>query len=152
MSYLLLQSLDYDERNMNIEYLTQPDFPEWVELLRQLSPQAAIVNAVDDWNRIIYYGKRIFIIKDNKKIIATASIVPEEKLNRPNGMAIHIEDVVVDKDCRWKGVGTALMTMVIKKVRDIYNPYKITLDCDNLTFDFYKKLGFEDRGIYARLE
>lgn len=90
----------------------------------------------------------IFVVwsLEDKKIVGTGTILIETKLIHNFGKVCHIEDVVVDKEHRGKGIGNSLIDAIITyaKTKDVY---KIILDTQEATTKFYKKSGFEIKGV-----
>ena len=84
-----------------------------------------------------------FVAVNNETIIGFASIHIIEKLNRRSCL---IEDVVVDKNERGKGIGKLLIEHLINfsksKSRD-----KIILNSKESNIPFYNKLGFVQNEI-----
>ena len=83
----------------------------------------------------------IYVIEDNKKIIATGTILIEEKIIHKCSRVAHIEDVVIDKNYRGLKIGKKMIDFLINESKD-FNCYKILLDCDKKNIGFYKKCGF----------
>ncbi len=85
-----------------------------------------------------------FAFDDNEKIIGTITVV---FVRIPTGVKAWIEDVIVDKEARGKGVGTAMIWHAIQiarkkrveKVDLTSHPRRIAAN------KLYQKLGFEKR-------
>lgn len=93
---------------------------------------------------------KIFVIEYNFKIIGIASCFIEQKLIHNFGKVSHIEDVIIDKNFRNKGLGKK----IIKKCIDYSksnNCYKIILDCFEEKKEFYEKCGFSKKGCFMSL-
>jgi glucosamine-phosphate N-acetyltransferase len=80
----------------------------------------------------------------NDKIVAYGSIVIENKIR--GELAGHIEDIVVCKSIRNKGIGIELINELIKIGRN-KGCYRVTLLCDDNLSSFYEKNGFVKNGI-----
>jgi glucosamine-phosphate N-acetyltransferase len=91
----------------------------------------------------------VLVIEDNLKncIIGTITILIEQKLIRNFGKVAHIEDVVIDKDFRGKGIGKLLIQEAIK-IAHKNKCYKIILDCDETNVPFYEKCNFKNKGSF----
>ena len=79
---------------------------------------------------------QIWIIYDTQeqKIIATGTLLVENKLIRNYGKVGHIEDIVVDVDFENQGVGKRLVSHLVK-VAEEEGCYKCILHCSpNLVF------------------
>jgi glucosamine-phosphate N-acetyltransferase len=79
-----------------------------------------------------------------KKIVGAGSIFRIEKLhNNPIGQ---IEDVIITEKYRGSGLGRILVNKLIEIGKNVFNCYKITLNCLDKNVDFYKKCNFEISG------
>ncbi len=111
----------------------KPDYTSWLIFINNLnaSPQQIIV-AVD---------------KETEKIVASGTMLIQQKIIHNMGKVAHIEDVVVDSKFRGKGLGKEL----IRYLQDIaisQSVYKTTLYCFEKNVEFYEKCGFEKKGPY----
>lgn len=89
----------------------------------------------------------IFVIEHENKIIATTTLLIENKLIRQMGKVAHVEDVVVDKNFNGKNIGKHILTFVCEYAKNI-GCYKIILDCDENVTKFYKKCEFVVKGNF----
>lgn len=143
---------------MNDYYITNLSrftLREYLELLKQLSPETYLDSDTNDavafnnFNMEGYKSTFIVLSKPCRKIIGAASVVFEPKFNRKsilkNTTAIcgHIEDVIIDKDYRNRGVGKYLINYVLGVCKS-KGCYKVILDCASENVEFYKKCGFEE--------
>lgn len=79
-----------------------------------------------------------FVAKDEKKTVGYASIHIIEKLNRKSCL---IEDVVIQKSERDKGIGKKLIEFLIDFSK-LKKCDKIILNSNESNIPFYEKLGF----------
>ena len=79
-------------------------------------------------------------------IIATGTIIIEPKIIRQGKNVGHIEDIVVSKEMRNKGISQEILT-ILKSFASKQNCYKIILDCDEAVKKVYMKNGFVVKGI-----
>lgn len=86
-------------------------------------------------------NNKIYLIKDNNKIIGTGSLLIEKKFIHQLGNVAHIEDLVIKKEYRNKKLGSLLINKLINEAKK-YNCYKILLNCSDNNINFYKKFGF----------
>jgi GNAT superfamily N-acetyltransferase len=91
-------------------------------------------------NNQINFG---FVAVNNETIVGFASIHIIEKLNRRSCL---IEDVVVDKNERGKGIGKLLIEHLINFSKSKYCD-KIILNSKESNIPFYNKLGFVQNEI-----
>jgi predicted GNAT family N-acyltransferase len=112
------------------------------ELIPSIFSKKEFINTLE----IIKLNATIWVIEHNNEIIASATIIYECKYVNNISIAAHIEDVVVKKTFRGKGLGKLLIEHLI----DFANQnkcYKITLNCDNNLCNFFKKNGFNKNGV-----
>ena len=79
-------------------------------------------------------------------IIATGTIIIEPKIIRQGKNVGHIEDIVVSKEMRNKGISQEILS-ILKSFATNQNCYKIILDCDEVVKKVYMKNGFKIKGI-----
>ena len=112
-------------------------YSEILDLLNQLTDTPKydkyyfenIVNSLED-NHFIY----LCLIEN--KVIGIITLIIEKKLIHDGKCVGHIEDLVIDKNYRNKGIARKLLNFVINKSRE-NNCYKIILDCAEEYIKFY---------------
>jgi len=93
----------------------------YLQLLEQLTTvESNKISYKDFCTRLNEINSIIFVIKTINKIIACGSIFIEKKFIHHLGYVGHIEDIVVDKDYRKKGLGR----MIINKLTEYNNNAK----------------------------
>lgn len=87
---------------------------------------------------------------DNEKVVGFCSLSVKNSLWQ-NGYLGHIDELVVDKKYRRKGIGTMLMETAMKLAEE-QNCKRLELDGDiRVNAGFFGKLGFESRStIFTR--
>lgn len=90
----------------------------------------------------------IYVIRDISlnKIVASGTLLIEKKFIHNLASVGHIEDIVVDKECRGLGLGKSMINHLVK-IANNSNCYKVILNCNKNNTGFYKKCGFEDREV-----
>ena len=88
----------------------------------------------------------IIVIECNNKIIATGTLLIENKIIHNMGKVGHIEDIVTDKDYRSKGLGRKIIESLIQISQEC-NCYKLILNCSEENVGFYEKNTFLKREI-----
>ena len=116
-------------------------------LLSQLT--VAPIISEEKFNNIIFNldnNHNIFVYILNNKIVGMITLLNEQKLIR-NGLKVaHIEDLVVDKHYKNRGIASELINYCLNLVNnDQY--YKVILDCSCELENFYKKFGFSSKNI-----
>ena len=89
----------------------------------------------------------IFLYLENNIIVGAITLIIEEKIIHSGGKVGHIEDFVVLKDYRNKGIGNLLYNYV-KFLCEQNKCYKMILDCNELIENYYIKKGFVKNGSY----
>lgn len=89
----------------------------------------------------------IYIYEDitTNKIVASATLMIEQKFIRNGGKVGHLEDVVVDEKYRGLKLGKKLIEHIIDLAK-IKGCYKIIGNCDPNLFNYYQKIGFSNKG------
>lgn len=111
--------------NIDVEKISKKDFSKFVENLSK--------------SHII----KIIKIKDTSYIVATVTILIENKIIHNFGKVGHIEDVVVEQSMRGLGIGKEIIEIAKKECKECY---KIILDCHNENIKFYENCGFKLKG------
>jgi len=120
---------------------------QYFELLGQLTDAPIMTNDefINKVNEISKMGTIIVsysILCNHVQIIGTGTIIVEPKLIHGGKSVGHIEDIVVHKDYRKKGIATN----IVNKLVYLYHCYKVILDCKDELVDFYKFAGFKKYG------
>ena len=85
------------------------------------------------------------VVEKNNRIIAYGTLIVDFKFYRKCKNIGHIEDIVVDKNERGKGISKIVFNKLIEYGLE-KNCYKFILNCDDKYINFYKNLGFENKG------
>jgi len=101
--------------------------------------------SIKDLERIVTsHNSFLFAAYDKNKIVSTLTLVI---IDIPTGMLARIEDVVVDKAARGKGIGEAITLAAIEKTKEL-GIGKIDLTSNpkrEAANRLYQKLGFKQR-------
>jgi len=131
---------------LNFRRLEKGDYDKnYLELLKQLT-------AVGDISREKYetafdkIGAQVWVVEFEEKIIASVSLLLEQKIIHDCGIVGHLEDVVVDRDYRKYGLGKFIIERIIKIARE-RGCYKLIGDCKSELLGFYEKNGFESKCV-----
>lgn len=134
-------------KHMEIKQLKEVT-PEVILAFQELIPQLSEKNPIpgfDDIAEIIHSGNSlIFVAEENGKIIGTLTLI---RYRIPSGMKTWIEDVVVDKKMRGKGIGKRLTQFAIDWAKK-NNIEKIDLTSSLFRIEaneLYLKIGFRKR-------
>jgi len=139
---------------MEIRELKLTDYElNYFELLLQLSQVTKPSKKEFEYyfNKIISNNNhKIFVIENNGVIVANITTILEQKFIRGCKCICHIEDVVVHKDYRGKGIASKLLDFV-KGYSQQNNCYKIILNCSQDYIRFYEKNGFNEKNIQMEM-
>jgi len=137
---------------------TYPDNVETIEneyllLLSELTSTTYIETSLflENIEKIHQMGKIIVGVINNQfingiEIVASGTIIIEPKLIRDGKNVGHIEDIVVAKHMRGKGISQQILH-ILKTIARENNCYKVILDCDKEVKNVYTKNGFDVKGI-----
>jgi len=115
-------------------------------LLAQLSGEVASYDVDYLWGEYSKNSNHITFVDEVKeagkpsRILATSSVIIENKFLHCGSKVGHIEDVVVDKDTRGSGLGQKIVQHCIDYARSA-GCYKVILDCSNKNVPFYINCG-----------
>ena len=84
----------------------------------------------------------IHVAIDDNKIVASTTLLIEQKFIHDGGLVGHIEDVVVRKEYEGKGIGIKLVMSMLECAKE-KNCYKTILDCKDDIKQFYERIGFK---------
>lgn len=89
---------------------------------------------------------QVVVAEDNGRVVGAATLLIERKFIHDCGKVAHVEDVVVDENCRGKSLGKRLIENLVDKAQQA-GCYKVILDCSDHNVPFYEKCGFERKGV-----
>lgn len=137
---------------VNFRLLDKTDYSKgYVDLLKQLTLVGEM--AEEEYSTtfdLITKNKfhKIFVLENNNKIIATGTLLIEPKFIHKCSFVGHIEDIIVDKEYRGKGIGKELIIFLTNYAEKEFNCYKIILDCYEENVNFYEKCDYKKTGAY----
>ena len=133
--YMYFRQLNSNDYNSN-----------YIEVLSQLSFIDNKSITQDQWNQFIYQlnnNHQIYVLIDSSNnIIASGTLLIENKIIHNISKVAHIEDIVTDSKFRGKGYGKMMIEYLIEKAKE-HQVYKIILNCSDDNIKFYEKCGFE---------
>jgi len=131
---------------LNFRRLEKGDFQKnYLELLKQLTTVGDVSQEKYD-TTFDKMGAEVWVIEFEEKIIASVSLLLEQKIIHECGIVGHLEDVVVDRDYRKYGLGKFIIERIIKIARE-RGCYKLIGDCKSELLGFYEKNGFESKCV-----
>ena len=131
---------------LNFRQLEKGDYDKnYLELLKQLTVVGDISKEKYEMT-IDKMGAEVWVIEFEGKIIASVSLLLEQKIIHECGIVGHLEDVVVDKNYRKYGLGKFIIERIIKIAKE-RGCYKLIGDCKSELLGFYEKNGFESKCV-----
>eukprot|EP00053_Salpingoeca_punica_P011039 m.98933 g.98933 ORF g.98933 m.98933 type:complete len:415 (+) comp15568_c0_seq2:186-1430(+) len=131
---------------LTIRALQEGDYDrKFLELLSQLTVVGDVSREV--FLKRLHTAQRlcnplVIVVEDEeKRLVASGSVLIEPKFSHGMGFAGHIEDVVVDKNIRGRGLGK-LIVQELTQISFAAGCYKVILDCSEENMPFYEKCGF----------
>lgn len=131
---------------LNFRRLEKADYDKnYLELLKQLTTVGDVSQEKYE-TTIDKMGAEVWVVEFDGKIIASVSLLLEQKIIHECGIVGHLEDVVVDKDYRKYGLGKFIIERIIKIAKE-RGCYKLIGDCKSELLGFYEKNGFESKCV-----
>lgn len=87
----------------------------------------------------------IIVFENEGKLLASGTLLIENKVIHGLSKVGHIEDIVVDKSARGYGLGKIMIDYLVNIAKD--NCYKVILNCKESNIGFYEKCGFEKKEV-----
>ena len=130
---------------MIFRQLEKSDFHKnYLQLLSQLTEVGTITE--EQFNNIYdNLQSTVWVYEDNGEIVASASLLVEQKFIHNGGAVGHLEDVVVNQNYRGHSLGQKIVKEIVQIARE-KGCYKIIADCKHNLLGFYAKNGFEKKG------
>lgn len=129
---------------MNIRLLKKEDyFDSILEILNQLSNVnlETTFEEFSNWIEMLPSNHYIFVVLVNDKVAGLATLLLEHKIIHTFGKVGHIEDVVISKEHRGKGIGKFLIKHLLHVAEKDFNVYKVILNCSESNIPFYENCG-----------
>ncbi len=125
-----------------MEELQLKDYKIYLNLLNQFRDiKEMTIEEFEKIYTIVNKTTNIYVYKENDTIIGCISLIIEQKFIHNNGCVCHIEDLVIHKEHRKKGIGSTLLNFAKNKAK-LLGCYKVILNCDTSIIDFYEKNEF----------
>lgn len=129
------------------------DLEGLLRLLYQLSPSKdkEVSEKQKEALRTILTGnsQEMLVYESGGELIGTATVLKRDNLTHEGCPAGYIENIVVDKDYRRRGIGYQLVGKCVEIATKQWNCYKIILTCKPKLTGFYGKSGFKKFGEIA---
>ena len=143
MSEIIIREIE--ENDLENGFLESLDFLSKASNIDRVKAREILKKIINDPDHIIH------VAIDDNKIVGSTTLLIEQKFIHEGGLAGHIEDVVVRKDYKGKGVGMKLIRSLLDCAKE-KNCYKTILDCKDDVKPFYKKIGFHEESNGMRYD
>lgn len=125
-----------------MEELQLKDYTSYLNLLSQFREiQLMTFEDFEKIYNIVNKTTNIYVYKEGDTIIGCISLIIEQKFINNNGRVCHIEDFVIHKEHRNKGLGSILLSFAKEKATSL-DCYKVILNCNHSLVSFYEKNDF----------
>ena len=129
---------------MTFRLLNSEDFAQYLELINMFRPSQFTEDqfraTVASHQRT---GTEVWVYEVNDTLLATGTILYEQKFIHNLAIYAHVEDVCVRPSHRGLGLGKRL----IQHLMDVASTcHKINLNCADTLIPLYKSCGFERKG------
>lgn len=146
---VMIKSIDYSKKQEIVEYLIclsgltdiELDPSDFNDIDRVQKHLASMPNC-----------KTIYVLCIDSRVIGTFGIFVEPKTIHNMASVAHIEDLVILKEYRGRGLGRQILQKIKEICQQDSDIYKIILECKPELVDFYKKEGFESVGYSMRFD
>ncbi|KAJ2481483.1 Glucosamine-phosphate N-acetyltransferase-like protein [Coemansia sp. RSA 2131] len=97
-------------------------------------------------------GYFVIVVEDlqTETIVASGTLVVEQKFLRGCGRVGHVEDIVVAKGQQGKRFGVTIVKQLVQ-IANVTGCYKTILDCDAENVAFYEKCGMQRKAVQMAL-
>eukprot|EP01084_Bolivina_argentea_P315319 546264_1 len=130
-------------------HLRKTDYDKgYLQLLAQLTSVGNVSRELFDktFDRMAASNIHVFVIEENNKIVACASLVIEQKFIHHCAAVGHIEDVVCDSTLRGKGLGKKITVQCVTYA-EIMDVIKLNLIVLIIMYHFMKNVGLKKKKI-----
>lgn len=130
---------------MNIRTINDKDYHNnYFDLLNQLTEIEKEKITFDKFKHFIdnlNENHQIMVIELDNKIIASGTLLVENKIIHGLSKVGHIEDIVVNTTQRGLGIGKKIIDHLTELAGSL-NCYKVILNCNKSNVQFYEKCGY----------
>ena len=127
------------------DYLNPYNYIDYLNLYNDNEDLPTFKEFIYHLQSILSTNSIIVIAEHEGKIIGSAKLIIDLKLNKYLNAIGHIEDVVVKSSFRKQGIGQQLVNQLVGLARS-KNCYKVILQCNDANVPFYEKSNFIIRG------
>jgi glucosamine-phosphate N-acetyltransferase len=139
---------------MKIRRFQIKDLDGLLETLKSLSPIDYL--SPERWREIATMvidspQQEVWVLIKQDRVVATGSLLVEQKFIHGGGRVAHIEDVAVHREYQGQKLGRAIIEFLVKRAGQV-GCYKVILNCDEAHIGFYGACGFRRHEHEMRLD
>lgn len=126
-----------------IRKLNKKDYKTYTNIIAQLTTIGDVTKK--QFNKFVKSQSKTqqtWVYEFDDEVVASVTILIEQKIARSFGKVMHVEDVVTNSKYRGKGFASDLMRWIIGIAKE-ENCYKIILSCSKDNIQFYNRFEFE---------
>ena len=143
MSELIIRKII--ESDLENGFLESLDNLRQTSNLAQNSAKNILKKILENENHVIHVAEL------DGKIVASTTLMIEQKFIHEGGLVGHIEDVVVNKEFEGQGIGMKLVLSLLDVAKE-RKCYKTILNCEDKLIPFYEKIGFKQKSTEMRFD
>lgn len=123
--------------------LSKNDYKQFTTLINSNISENDYNNFI---NEVLHEDHLIIILKLNKNLIGTGTLLIEKKLTYGGCKMGHIENILIDENYRGNGYGELLVNHLLKLCKE-KKCYRVDLNCNSELENFYKKMNLKQKHI-----
>lgn len=123
--------------------LKSSDYAEYYKLINEFRPTHFTEEQFTKILDSVQTSSSIWVLEEDCFLLATGTILYEQKFIHDMAIYAHLEDICVTKTRRGQGLGKKFVTQLLQQVKHCY---KVTLDCSDDNIMFYTSCGLEKNG------
>lgn len=127
--------------------LNEDDYTEYKSLIQTFRPTDFTVDQFKEFVNLIGPQFQVWILVENSRIVATATLIYEIKLIFNVSKTAHVEDVCVHPNFISRGYGSMMLEKLHQEAEE-NGCRKLTLVAHEDISEFYIKNGYERRGVH----
>jgi len=131
---------------MKIRLLQKNDYEQYISLIDEFRPTTFTSQVFTEILNSKPHTMDIWVLHSGMELVATGTIIYEQKFIYNLAKIGHIEDVCVSKNHRKKGYGKMLIEHMLHQSKK-HGCYKTILNCSDDNCAFYEKCGLKPRGM-----
>ena len=135
-------------QNLNFRRVCDRDMKEVIELLQEISEYLPDIESYESVRESFFSQGNVYGLvahyEPDSRVVGYGCLIIAS--NFRGGNVGYIEDIVVEKAFRRKGIGKSIINNLIN-IAIAQNCYKLTLESNPQAVNFYSCLGFKEGGV-----